>query len=55
VLYRLSYCGGPFGELASRAHLISGMAPVGKEHAVTGASPGEAGPQPDLGIITGFV
>jgi hypothetical protein len=33
VLYQLSYCGEPFGELPSRAHLISGTAPIGKENA----------------------
>jgi hypothetical protein len=42
VLYRLSYCGGPCSSrpgdsLKTRAHLISGTAPIGKKKAAFGA------------------
>jgi hypothetical protein len=52
VLYRLSYCGRPFGELPSRAHLISGTAPIGKENA--GLARHRANPLLDIGINIGF-
>ena len=48
VLYRLSYCGGPFDELSSRAHLISGMAPIGKENAGRRRDRADRGPQLDI-------
>ena len=42
VLYRLSYCGGPSSSrpgdsLKTRAHLISGTAPIGKKKGAFGA------------------
>ena len=52
VLYRLSYCGGPFGELPWCAHLISGTAPIGKENA--GPARLRGNPLLDIGIGNGF-